>query len=154
MDIETIRKRITLLEKYKKENRDAKEMLKGELENDAAYMEALSEAEAANAKKKRIKEEILSRGSNSKLALEMKNNNEEISVLKDILSAELMEVYKEEGTDEISDADGDSRKFKVVVTLLPKGAKGQDRDNLGKYISNQTAEEPSFKTDNSKAIDN
>jgi hypothetical protein len=133
MDITTIQKRISLIEKGKKEISDAKEMLKGELENDPAYVEAAQEAETANAKKKRLKEEILGRGSNQKLASEVKANTEEVALLKEILSAELMEVYKEEGKDEIADADGDSRKFKIVVNLLPKGAKVQDRDSLGKY---------------------
>lgn len=138
MDITTIQKRISLIEKGKKEISDAKEMLKGELENDPAYVEAAEEAETANAKKKRIKEEILGRGSNQKLASEMKANAEEVSLLKEILSAELMEVYKEEGKDEIADADGDNRKFKIVVNLLPKGAKLQDRDGFGKYKEGQS----------------
>lgn len=138
MDITTIQKRISLIEKGKKKISDAKEMLKGELENDPAYVEAAQEAETANAKKKRIKEEILGRGSNQKLSSEVKANTEEVSLLKEILSAELMEVYKEEGKAEISDADGDSRKFKIVVNLLPKGAKLQDRDGFGKYREGQS----------------
>ena len=138
MDITTIQKRISLIEKGKKEISDAKEMLKGELENDPANVEAAQEAETANAKKKRIKEEILGRGSNQKLASEVKANTEEVSLLKEILSAELMEVYKEEGKDEIADADGDNRKFKIIASILPKGAKLQDRDGFGKYREGQS----------------
>lgn len=133
MDIAQIQKRISLLEKYSKEIRDAKEMLKEELENSPEYMEALEEADQANTKKKRIKEEILGKGPNEKLAREIKSNSEETTLLKEILSAELMEVYKESDSDEITDADGESRKFKIQVKLLPKGAKLQKRDFSGKY---------------------
>jgi hypothetical protein len=43
----------------------------------------------------------------------------------------LIKVFKESDTDEIKDASGEARKFKVSIKLSPK--KGQYRDEGGKY---------------------
>ena len=133
MDIAQIQKRIAQMEQYSKEIKDAKEMLKEELESDDAYREAAEEAAEVNAKKKRLKDEIMARGANQKLASEIKQNTEETSLLKEILSAELVEVHKENETDEIADANGELRKFKITAKLLPKGFTFDKRDSFGKY---------------------
>jgi len=133
MDIAAIQKRISLLEKYTQENREMKEMIKEELENDLSYVEVTEEAKATAEKKKRLKEEILAAGPNQKLLDTIKSNTEEIGLLKEILSAELIQVYTENKTDEITDESGESRKFKLNVKLLPKGVKDDSRDGLGRY---------------------
>ncbi|OQA03629.1 MAG: hypothetical protein BWY68_00687 [bacterium ADurb.Bin400] len=133
MDVAMIQKRIQQLELLENENRACKEMLQSELENDPNYMEAYEEAKASAQKKKRLKDEILGRGPNQKLLLEIKENLEEIATLKEILSAELVQVYTESNSDEIEDADGESRKFKVQVKLLPKRGKYQGRNSYGQY---------------------
>lgn len=134
METSQIQKRLALMEKYAKEIKDAKEMLKEELESNPEYIEVVKEANEVNAKKKRIKEEILGRGANAKLSEEIKNNNEEIGTLKEILSAELMQLWEEnDKTDEIADHNGETRKFQVLAKLLPKKGSYQDRDNFGKY---------------------
>ena len=58
MDLAQIQKRIEMMENLQRETREAKEMLKEELENDERYREVLEEANEVNTKKKRIKEEI------------------------------------------------------------------------------------------------
>lgn len=134
MDITVIQKRISQLEKFTHEIREAKQMIKEELENDLSYLEAAEEVKAATAKRKQIKDTILSQGANQKLVETIKHNNEEIGLLKDILSAELFEIYQENKSDEFADENGESRKFKVLARLLPKGARSYDeRDNYGKY---------------------
>lgn len=137
MDIAKIQKRIELLEKYEEEVRAAKEMLQGELENSLEYLEAVEEAKELTKKKKLLKEEIINAGPNQKLAADIKSNGEEIKTLKEILSVELMQVYKESDSDLITDRNGESRKFKVVVRLLPKKGIFQGRDNFGKYESDK-----------------
>ena len=133
MDMAAIQKRISLLEKYTQENREMKEMIKEELENDLGYVELVEEAKAIAEKKKRLKDEILAAGPNQKLADTIKSNTEEIGLLREILSAELIQVYTENKTDEITDEAGQSRKFKINVKLLPRGVKDDDRDNFGRY---------------------
>jgi chaperonin GroEL (HSP60 family) len=115
MEVATIQKRIDELEKLEEEVRVAREMLKGELENEEDYNEAADVVKEATAKRKTIKDQILARGPNQKILTEIKENQEEITTLKEILSAELMEFYNQNQTDEFAD-----RKFKVLVRLLPK----------------------------------
>lgn len=131
MDLTSIQRRIELIEKYKEEIRTAKEMLDGELENNPEYLQISEEVKEITAKKKRVKEEILNAGPNQKLISDIRSNNEEISTLKEILSQELFQIYKENEIDEFTDANGETRKMKVSVKLVPK--KGQGRDNFGKY---------------------
>ena len=132
MGIEGIQKRIALIEKYEEEIRVAKEMLKGELENSPEYLQSEEEVKEVQNKKKKIKEEILASGPNQKLTADIKHNTEEIATLREILSAELVQVFKESDTDEIQDASGEARKFKVSIKLAPK--KGQGRDDSGRYL--------------------
>ncbi|MEI8143706.1 MAG: hypothetical protein WCG48_03790 [Candidatus Berkelbacteria bacterium] len=120
MEIETIKKRIARLEQLQEEVRINKEMLKGELENDDIYLEIAKEVKAAVAKRKQKKDEILSHGPNQEVVKNIKEDVEEISTLKEILSAELMEFYNEKKVDELMDASGQLRKFQVLVKLLPK----------------------------------
>jgi len=133
MDLASIQKRITTIENLQRENREAREMLKSELENDSNYREALEVADGASKEKKRIKEEIENSGSNKELIAKVQENNEELSTLKEILSAELAEVYVESKKDEITDENGEVRKFKISAQLLAKGKRYEDRDSFGKF---------------------
>lgn len=117
MEIGQIQKRIEMIEKLQREVRDSKEILKGELENDQNYVEAFEEAKEAANKKKRIKQEIENQGSNKQMLVDIKENTEELGTLKEILSAELIEYYSTNKSDEITDANGEIRKFKFSVKL-------------------------------------
>jgi hypothetical protein len=132
MNLETVQKRIEQLEKLEEEVRISKEMLKGELENEVAYLEVTEEMKAVGQKRKGIKDEILGRGPNQEVVATIKENVEEITTLKEILSAELMQVYQENNTDQILD-----RKFKVMVKLLPKKGKFENRNGFGQYDSGE-----------------
>ena len=128
VDISTIQKRIEQLEKIKEEVRIAKEMLKGELENDLSYLEVVEEVKAAVQKRKQIKDGILSTGPNQEVVANIKNNAEELATLNEILSAELMQIFQEQQTDEIA-----GRKFKVNAKLMPKKGNFENRDGYGQY---------------------
>lgn len=136
MDLSKIHQRIATIEKLQRENKEAREMLKSELENDAMYREAVETAEGASKEKKRIKEEIENSGSNSKLMATIQENNEELSTLKEILSAELAEVYVESKKDEIVDENGEVRKFKIIAQLVSRNSK-QGRDTFGKFTESE-----------------
>lgn len=120
MEKESIQKRLQTIDQYKQENKAAKGMLKGELENSVEYVEAEQEAKEMTLKKKRLRDEIYNMPANQKLLEEIKHNNEEIATLEEILSAELFESYKENNVDEVVDHNGETRKLKIVVKLLPK----------------------------------
>lgn len=133
MELGSIQKRIEQIEKISEELKVAKEMLKGELENDMEYLGVVEEAKVANEKKKRLKTEIIGKGPNQKIEAEIKENTEELKTLKEILSAELAQLFKENDTDEITDAKGETRKFQVQVKLLPAGRNYENRDDMGRY---------------------
>lgn len=130
MDLTTIQKRIDQLEKLQEEVKISKEMLKGELENDLAYLEAAEETKTVGQKKKQIKDEILGKGPNQEILANIKNNVDEMTTLKEILSAELMQFYQESQTDEIA-----NRKFVVSAKLLPKKSNFDNRNGFGQYDS-------------------
>ena len=122
MEISTIRKRISMIEELEEENKKSKELLKSALENDAEYEEAAREAKEVLSKRRRIKERIIEEPGNKKVVEDIKANKEEIDTLQEILSLELVEYYSKEKTDQIEDSNGEQRKFKLVVKLLPKGS--------------------------------
>lgn len=132
VDIAMIQKRIDQLEKLKEEVKISKEMLKGELENDLSYLETVEEVKAAVQKRKQIKDELLGKGPNQEVVANIKNNLEEIATLNEILSAELMQVYQENQTDEVA-----NRKFKITAKLMPKKSDYDKRDSFGKYTSSE-----------------
>lgn len=131
MELATIQKRISELEKLQEEVKIAREMLKGELENDQNYLEAVEQVKAMVQKRKQIKDEILALGPNQEVVANIKTNQEEISTLRDILSAELTEIFQENDTDEIADETGATRKFVVLAKLLPK--RSERRNQEGQY---------------------
>lgn len=135
MDLSIIRERIGQSETLKKENKISREALKNELENNPEYLAVCEELEAVADKKKRIKEGIWAKVETQKLILDIKDNVEELSVLEEILSAELTEYYTEKKINEIQDADGEQRIFKLVAKIQPKKDKYEDRDNEGKYAA-------------------
>lgn len=124
----TVPRRIALIEKYQEEIRIAKETLKVELDDSPEYKEAELAAKEANRKKKQIKDEIWGKPSNRSLRDDIQANTEEIATLQEILSAELMQIFQEKNVDEVPDENGQLRKFKVTVKLLPKGG---ERERFG-----------------------
>lgn len=135
MDLSILRERIGQLETFKNENKIAREALKNELENDIDYLAVCEELEAVMDKRKRIREAIWAKAETQKLISDIKENREELSTLEEILSSELMEYYSVKKINEIEDADGEQRKFKLSVRLAPKKNKNEDRDSEGKYAA-------------------
>ena len=119
MEISSIQKRITSIEKLEAENKISKEMLKAELENDPGYMNARDTVKTATLRKKEEKERVMSSAPNTEIEDKIKENQEEITTQKEILTAELIDHYRKHNSDEIPDATGHIRRFKVSATLLP-----------------------------------
>jgi len=130
-NLDTIRKRIEQLEKLTEENRVNKEMLKGELENEMTYLEAVEEVKAAVQKRKQIKEEILQKGPNQEIVKSVKDNQEEMSTLREILSAELLAFYQETKIEEVA-----GRRFMFNAKIMPKNTY-EKRNQLGQYDSHE-----------------
>ena len=146
MELNEIHKRMTEVENYKNENKVAREALKNELENNPTYIEICEEVKVATEKRKKIKDEILSQAETQKIIADVKEGKEELDTLEEILSAELTEYYKENGSNEIEDVDGEMRQFKLVAKLLPKKKKWEDRDFEGRYAAKVEPDLPNFPT--------
>jgi len=131
MDLEMMRTRMSQIDELEEENRKARELIKDQLENDETFKDASEKAKEAQKEKRRIKDSILAESQN--VVEDIRANNEEISTLKEILSAELVEYYNQKKTDEIADKSGETRKFKIVVKLVPKKLAYDNRDIEGKY---------------------
>lgn len=120
MNIPQIQKRIQKIEEYKIQIQKAKEVIDEQLQSHPGYEQANKKSKEAQAEKKRIKEEVLSRPENDKLVWEIKENKEEIATLEQILSQELVEYYQKNKEDSIEDANGEKRKFRISVKIFPK----------------------------------
>lgn len=118
MDIAQIQKRIRQINEYKDEIKKSKELIDDQLENNDEYREATKKAKEVAAAKRRIKEEIMNKAENEKIAWDMKEAKEEINTLKQILSTELVEYYQKNNTDEITDENGEKIKFSFSVKLM------------------------------------
>ncbi|MFH1855078.1 MAG: hypothetical protein ABH810_01590 [bacterium] len=133
MDTSVIKERIAIIEKLEDENKKAKELLRSTLENDKIYPQIAEEAKSATKKRKELKDAIYSQEGNAKLTEDVRENMDEIKTLREILAVELMDFHEKNKTDEFVDSTGEKRKFVFTVKLLPKGAKEDDRDDLGRY---------------------
>jgi hypothetical protein len=127
MDIGTIQNRIKMIEDLEKENRVFKELIDSELENDEEYIESTKLAKEKALERKRAKDKILSKEGMQKTLSDMKANQEEVNTLREILSVELVDFYQKNKIDEIQDANGVLRKFKLSVKLLPQKGIFDDR---------------------------
>jgi len=135
MDLEMIRTRMSQIDDLEEENRKAKELIKDQLDNSEDFQEVSQKAKENLKEKRLLKDKILAESQN--LVEDIRANNEEISTLKEILSAELVDYYQQKKTDEIADKSGETRKFKIVVRLIPKKLAYDKRDFEGKYTSNE-----------------
>lgn len=133
MDLTTIRGRIKMIEDLEGENHTAREMLKSALENDQEYTDLNEQAKEMSKTRKQAKNRVLSAPEIQSTAEDIKSNQDEIKTLREILSAELAEYYNKNKTDEIEGADGEPRKFKVIVKLLPRRQSYDKRDSFGQY---------------------
>ncbi len=136
MENSQIQARIAELEKNQAEIKAAKDAIKQQLENDLEYVQAQDEAKTANLKKKAIKDQLLSMPENQTLTETIKNNQLDLSVLKDILSAELLDFYQKSNKEEFLDAEGKIRKFKIGATLLKNGDRNENQGDYGNYKKN------------------
>lgn len=118
METEQIQKRLAEISKEEQEVKTAKKAIKEQLENDLEYVQARDEAKKANLKKKAIKDQIMSLPENQKFAETIKNTQQDLIILKDILSAELFDYFQKSKKEEIVDANGQVRKFKIEAKLV------------------------------------
>lgn len=132
MDIAQIQKRIASIEELRESIKVAQEAIKNALDNDGIYKETVEKAKEINAKKKKVREDILNQAENREFVDKIRDVKEEIATLEELLSYELVEYSQQNNTDMIQGDDGLIRKFKIKVQLLP--GRGFDSEQSNAYL--------------------
>lgn len=115
---EMIIKRLQILDDLDNELRSLKENLEDLLDNDPLYQEMQEKSQEVNEEKKAIKTRMMSNTTYTRLEEEIKEKRQEIKENKEALSVELVEHYRQHGTLEIKDENGNVKRMKFSVRLV------------------------------------
>ena len=113
----TIAKRLKIIEDLTDELNVLKDMYESALENDPAFQEVQEVEEKAKSEIKQKKSLVTSNSEYIRLAEQVKEKRSEIAEAKDALSQELADFYREKGTLEIEDQNGNIKKIKFSARL-------------------------------------
>lgn len=114
----TIQKRLKILSDLAKELGELKANLEDALMDDPNYGKMQEEEEEHKKDRKEKKDRIMSTAAVKGYQQEIKDKTQEIKENREILSQELVDYYKESGTLEITDADGNVKHMKFSVKLV------------------------------------
>lgn len=115
---EMIQKRLQIITDLKGELSSLKENYEDILEEDPLFLEVKEKVSEVREEKKASKIRLMSNIAYSQLDAEIKEKRREIREHREILSQELVELYKKEGQMEITDADGNVKRMKFSVRLV------------------------------------
>ncbi|MBU0650126.1 hypothetical protein KJ605_01990 [Patescibacteria group bacterium] len=118
MDETVIQKRIKILAGLSHELGKLKDDLEDALLADPNYGKMLEDDEETKKTRKEKKDRIMSTATVKGYQEEIREKLQEIKENREILSQELVDYYKESGTLEITDADGNVRRMKFSVRLV------------------------------------
>lgn len=118
--LETVRRRLVILEKAREELKKAKEMYDDIFINDPLYQEADKEVKEISKKKKEVQARIARQPNVASLNAKIKEVKDHIKDNEEVLSQELIEYYRTAGVTEIEDAEGNVQEFAIFVRLKPK----------------------------------
>lgn len=120
MSIETINKRLKIISDLQEELNKAKNALDEKLEDDPAYQKFQEEQTKISEEIKAKKEKILVAPTLKSMDNELRKIRQEIKENKEFLAVELADYYKESGSFEITDEDGNTMRI-VFSAKLVKG---------------------------------
>jgi hypothetical protein len=118
MENGAIQKRLKILDDLLQELGKLKGDLEDALMDDPNYGKMLEEEEETKKVKKEKKDRIMSTAIIKGYQEEIKEKMQEIKENREVLSQELIDYYKESGTLEIVDADGNVKRMKFSVRLV------------------------------------
>ena len=118
METGVIQKRLKILDDLIHEITKLKASLEDALMDDPNYGKMVEEEEETKRVKKEKKDRIMSTATIKGYQEEIKEKMEELKDTREILSQELVDYYKENGTLEITDADGNVKRMKFSVKLV------------------------------------
>ena len=88
------------------------------LENDAGFQKVQEEVEKVKEEYKEKQEKILTNNAYKAINDQLKEKRLELKEQKEALSQELVDYYREHGTPEIEDNDGNVKRMKFSVRLV------------------------------------
>ena len=97
-----ITKRLSIMDDISEEIKKIKNMIQDNLDNDDDFQ---------------AMHKISNKSSMKDLELKLKEKKQELKEIREVLSQELADYYREEGTMEIEDHKGDIKRLKFSVTL-------------------------------------
>lgn len=118
MALQDIQQRLSDIELEKEKATTLKEMLKDALESDIPFQEAAAEQKDWAAKAKQAKEAAYTAANGDEIQEQIAEINQKIKSLQELLSYELVQYYQEYKTNEFTDSDGNTRRFKVGATMV------------------------------------
>ena len=118
---EKLQRRIASVKKATEELKVERDMLKSELEGSLEYQEIVEQIKQLNLKKK----ELLSKGILEELNNKIQDSNQEVRELKEILSSELLNYFKDTDKTDIEDNEG-----KICQIILNAKLKKSNQRNL------------------------
>lgn len=118
METGVIQKRLKILDDLMREVGKLKGSLEDALMDDSNYGKMMEEEEETKKVKKEKKDQIMSTATIKGYQEELKEKMQEIKEIREILSQELVDYYKDSGTLEIVDADGNVKRMKFSVKLV------------------------------------
>jgi len=118
MNQEIITNRLKIIQDMADELKKIKNSIQDALDNNEDYL-AMQEATnqhkvAVRQKRDRIAEDPIIKD----LELQLREKRKELKEIKEVLSQELADYYREEGTMQIEDHNGDIKKLKFNVSLI------------------------------------
>lgn len=88
------------------------------LDNDEHYMQLKEKNTAHREASKTLKEQIEEKSHIKEINMQLKDKVKEIKELKEVLSQELADYYRSEGTMQIEDEEGNIKRLKFNVSLV------------------------------------
>lgn len=118
MSIETITKRLKILSDLQDEINKIKTLYEESLENDAAFQKVQEEINKVKAEMKEKKDKVTASPTLKNMDEQLKQLREDIKENKEILAQELADYYKDSGSLEIVDEDGNTKRIKFSYKLV------------------------------------
>jgi hypothetical protein len=118
MSNETINKRLKIISELSDELNNIKTAYQEKLEDDPQYQQLQEEAEKFKEETKMKKEKVSSDTTLKSMEEQMKDIRDEIKENREVLGQEIADYYKESGSMEFTDDEGNTKRIIFTVKLV------------------------------------
>jgi predicted ATP-dependent endonuclease of OLD family len=118
MTVEMINKRLKIIEDLQEELRRIKALYAESLDESDEFQEIEEEAKKFRQESKEKKERVLEKPEIKEFKEQIQDTQRDIKDQREVLSMELAEHYKESGSIEITDSDGNKKRMVFNVKLI------------------------------------